>query len=157
MEAQLGAELNSIDVLRAEIAREENILSKKSRRLGELRKNAKAAENQRKRQRRASHPVLRELEKQGTGKGADTAVNGRDLACVKVSDETNNNGLYDVSERDMALYRYLQEVWVVKLTARADGTGRGHAGGDWPAAAACRGHAAKRRPGGRPEGGCCAK
>lgn len=151
MEAQLGAELSSINLLRAEVAREEHILRKKTKRLGELRKNAKAAENQRKRQRRASHPVLRELENQGTGREMQDAAGVGDMAYVKMSDDATNEGLCNVSDTVRGVLRNS----VAWLTARADGTGRGHAGSGRPAAEACRGDATECRPGWRAERGCC--
>jgi kinetochore protein Fta7 len=50
LEIQLATTTNSVDLLRAEIKREESELAREVSQLGELEKNAKAAKAERKRQ-----------------------------------------------------------------------------------------------------------
>lgn len=50
LEIQLTTATHSVDLLRAEIKREENELAREVSQLGELEKNAKAAKTERKRQ-----------------------------------------------------------------------------------------------------------
>ncbi|KKZ61307.1 hypothetical protein EMCG_04024 [[Emmonsia] crescens] len=65
LELQLAAVINSADLLRAEISREEAQFAKERAQLEELEKNAKAAQAERKRQTKNAHPVIRRLERSG--------------------------------------------------------------------------------------------
>ncbi|EEH11557.1 conserved hypothetical protein [Histoplasma capsulatum G186AR] len=74
LELQLAAVVNSADLLRAEIAREEAQLAKDKAQLEELEKNARAAQTERKRQTRNAHPVIRHLERLGQQSDGSTSL-----------------------------------------------------------------------------------
>ncbi|KAE8352677.1 CENP-Q, a CENPA-CAD centromere complex subunit-domain-containing protein [Aspergillus coremiiformis] len=61
LEANLATVTDSIDLLNAEIEKEEAFLANETKQLQELEKNAKRAEIERKRQLKNEHPVLRQL------------------------------------------------------------------------------------------------
>ncbi|OQD75391.1 hypothetical protein PENDEC_c007G04163 [Penicillium decumbens] len=61
LEANLATMKDSIDLLKAEIAKEEALLADEKKSLQEMEKNAKRAEAERKRQTKNEHPVLRQL------------------------------------------------------------------------------------------------
>ncbi|KAL2001087.1 hypothetical protein VTN02DRAFT_2254 [Thermoascus thermophilus] len=62
LQAQLAMVTNSVDLLKAEVEREEALLAKETKQLEELEKNAQRAEAERKRQMKNEHPVLRQLD-----------------------------------------------------------------------------------------------
>ncbi|KAJ6108672.1 hypothetical protein N7523_009995 [Penicillium sp. IBT 18751x] len=62
LEANLATMRDSIDLLKAEIAKEEALLADEKKSLHEMDKNAKRAEAERKRQTKNEHPVLRQLD-----------------------------------------------------------------------------------------------
>ncbi|KAJ5133258.1 hypothetical protein N7476_003510 [Penicillium atrosanguineum] len=62
LEANLATMKDSIDLLKAEIAKEEALLAEEKKSLQEMDKNAKRAEAERKRQTKNEHPVLRQLD-----------------------------------------------------------------------------------------------
>lgn len=62
LEANLATMKDSIDLLKAEIAKEEALLADEKKSLQEMDKNAKKAEAERKRQLKNEHPVLRLLD-----------------------------------------------------------------------------------------------
>ncbi|KAJ5780159.1 CENP-A-nucleosome distal centromere subunit CENP-Q [Penicillium paradoxum] len=62
LEAHLATMNDSVDLLKAEIAKEEALLAKETKSLQEMDKNAKRAEAERKRQTKNEHPVLRQLD-----------------------------------------------------------------------------------------------
>ncbi|KAJ5081880.1 CENP-A-nucleosome distal centromere subunit CENP-Q [Penicillium alfredii] len=62
LEGNLATMKDSIGLLRAEIAKEEALLSSETKSLQEMDKNAKRAEAERKRQAKHEHPVLRQLD-----------------------------------------------------------------------------------------------
>ncbi|OJJ47127.1 hypothetical protein ASPZODRAFT_132074 [Penicilliopsis zonata CBS 506.65] len=61
LEDHLGTVTDSIDLLKAQIAKEEALLARENKQLEELRKNAKAAETERKRQLKNEHPIIQQL------------------------------------------------------------------------------------------------
>ncbi|KAJ5881488.1 CENP-A-nucleosome distal centromere subunit CENP-Q [Penicillium soppii] len=62
LEANLATMNDSVDLLKAEIAKEEALLASDKKALLEMDKNAKRAEVERKRQTKNEHPVLRQLD-----------------------------------------------------------------------------------------------
>ncbi|CAI7622015.1 unnamed protein product [Penicillium bialowiezense] len=62
LEANLATMNDSVDLLKAEIAKEEALLASETKSLQEMDKNAKRAESERKRQTKNEHPVLRQLD-----------------------------------------------------------------------------------------------
>ncbi|CRL26235.1 unnamed protein product [Penicillium camemberti] len=62
LEAHLATMNDSVDLLKAEIAKEEALLAGETKSLQEMDKNAKRAEAERKRQTKNEHPVLRQLD-----------------------------------------------------------------------------------------------
>ncbi|KAJ5666372.1 CENP-A-nucleosome distal centromere subunit CENP-Q [Penicillium maclennaniae] len=62
LEVNLATMKDSIDLLKAEIAKEEALLADEKKSLQEMDKNAKRAEAERKRQTKNEHPVLRQLD-----------------------------------------------------------------------------------------------
>ncbi|KAJ5666700.1 CENP-A-nucleosome distal centromere subunit CENP-Q [Penicillium macrosclerotiorum] len=62
LEANLATMKDSIDLLKAEVAKEEALLANEKKSLEEMDKNAKKAEAERKRQMKNEHPVLRRLD-----------------------------------------------------------------------------------------------
>ncbi|KAJ5123883.1 CENP-A-nucleosome distal centromere subunit CENP-Q [Penicillium bovifimosum] len=62
LETHLATMNDSVDLLKAEIAKEEALLAKETKALQEMDKNAKRAEAERKRQTKNEHPVLRRLD-----------------------------------------------------------------------------------------------
>ncbi|KAF9893724.1 hypothetical protein FE257_009894 [Aspergillus nanangensis] len=62
LEAGLATVTDSIDILKAEIEKEEASLAKETKQLHDMEKNKKRAETERKRQFRNEHPVLRKLD-----------------------------------------------------------------------------------------------
>lgn len=71
LEAQLATVTNSVDLLKAEVEKEEALLAKETRQLEELEKNAKRAEAERKRQMKNEHPILRQLDDLSSSHGRD--------------------------------------------------------------------------------------
>ncbi|KAE8378355.1 CENP-Q, a CENPA-CAD centromere complex subunit-domain-containing protein [Aspergillus bertholletiae] len=65
LEASLATVMDSTDLLKAEIEKEEALLAKETKHLQEIEKNAKRAEVERKRQLKNEHPVLRQLSAPG--------------------------------------------------------------------------------------------
>ncbi|KAE8147139.1 CENP-Q, a CENPA-CAD centromere complex subunit-domain-containing protein [Aspergillus avenaceus] len=61
LEANLATMTDSIDLLRAEIEKEELLLAKEKKQLQEIEKNARRVEAEKKRQLKNEHPVLRQL------------------------------------------------------------------------------------------------
>jgi kinetochore protein Fta7 len=61
LEANLATMKDSIDLLKAEIAKEEALLADEKKALREMDKNAKMAEAERKRQTKNEHPILQQL------------------------------------------------------------------------------------------------
>ncbi|KAL4893080.1 CENP-Q, a CENPA-CAD centromere complex subunit-domain-containing protein [Aspergillus ambiguus] len=61
LEMNLATVTDSVDLLKAEIEKEEALLEKETNQLHEMEKNAKRAEAERKRQLKNEHPVLRHL------------------------------------------------------------------------------------------------
>ncbi|KAJ5973057.1 CENP-A-nucleosome distal centromere subunit CENP-Q [Penicillium vulpinum] len=62
LEGHLATMNDSVDLLKAEIAKEEALLARETKALQEMDKNAKRAEAERKRQTKNEHPVLRKLD-----------------------------------------------------------------------------------------------
>ncbi|KAJ6177750.1 hypothetical protein N7519_008211 [Penicillium mononematosum] len=62
LEGHLATMNDSVDLLKAEIAKEEALLAGETKSLQEMDKNAKRAEAERKRQTKNEHPVLRQLD-----------------------------------------------------------------------------------------------
>ncbi|GAQ06537.1 hypothetical protein ALT_3858 [Aspergillus lentulus] len=62
LESSLASMTDSIDLLKAEIEREETLLAKETKQLQEMEKNANRAEAERKRQMKNEHPALRQLD-----------------------------------------------------------------------------------------------
>jgi kinetochore protein Fta7 len=62
LESSLATMTDSIDLLKAEIEREETLLAKETKQLQEMEKNANRAEAERKRQMKNEHPALRQLD-----------------------------------------------------------------------------------------------
>ncbi|GIJ88877.1 hypothetical protein Asppvi_007805 [Aspergillus pseudoviridinutans] len=62
LESSLATMTDSIDLLKAEIEREEALLARESKQLQEMEKNANRAEAERKRQMKNEHPALRQLD-----------------------------------------------------------------------------------------------
>ncbi|KAH8705710.1 CENP-Q, a CENPA-CAD centromere complex subunit-domain-containing protein [Talaromyces proteolyticus] len=62
LDAQLSTATNAIDVLKMEIEREEALLTKETKYVEEMEKNAKKAEVERRRQMKNEHPVLRHID-----------------------------------------------------------------------------------------------
>ncbi|GFF26263.1 kinetochore protein fta7 [Aspergillus udagawae] len=62
LESSLATMTDSIDLLKAEIEREEALLTKETKQLQEMEKNANRAEAERKRQMKNKHPALRQLD-----------------------------------------------------------------------------------------------
>ncbi|BDD60757.1 hypothetical protein MPDQ_004663 [Monascus purpureus] len=62
LKTQLATVTDSIDLLKAEIEREEALLANETRQFQDLEKNAKATETERKRQMKNEHPVLQRLD-----------------------------------------------------------------------------------------------
>ncbi|GAB1191158.1 hypothetical protein APSETT444_000329 [Aspergillus pseudonomiae] len=72
LEASLATVMDSTDLLKAEIEKEEALLAKETKQLQEMEKNAKRAEAERKRQLKNEHPVLRQLSVPGQQSQDDT-------------------------------------------------------------------------------------
>ncbi|CAG8285857.1 unnamed protein product [Penicillium olsonii] len=62
LEANLATMNDSVDLLKAEIAKEEALLASETKALQEMDKNARRAEAERKRQTKNEHPMLRQLD-----------------------------------------------------------------------------------------------
>ncbi|KAI9934924.1 hypothetical protein ASPWEDRAFT_117092 [Aspergillus wentii DTO 134E9] len=62
LETNLATVTDSIDLLKAEVEKEEALLAKEKKQLQEMEKNAKRAETEKKRQMKNEHPVLRKLD-----------------------------------------------------------------------------------------------
>ncbi|OJJ80520.1 uncharacterized protein ASPGLDRAFT_134461 [Aspergillus glaucus CBS 516.65] len=62
LEANLATVTDSMGLLKAEIEKEEALLTKETKQLHDMEKNAKRAETERKRQMKNEHPVLRHLD-----------------------------------------------------------------------------------------------
>ncbi|EAW14084.1 uncharacterized protein ACLA_071170 [Aspergillus clavatus NRRL 1] len=82
LESSLATVTDSIDLLKAEIEREEALLASETKQLQEMEKNATRAEAERKRQMKNAHPVLRRLDEaskiQGQGQSAFTISEAKD-------------------------------------------------------------------------------
>jgi len=91
LEIQLTTATNSVDLLRAEIKREESELAREVSQLGELEKNAKAAKTERKRQTKNDHPVLRRLEHYSEGQGYNNVAEMRDNEVALCDIEADSN------------------------------------------------------------------
>ncbi|KAL4992290.1 CENP-Q, a CENPA-CAD centromere complex subunit-domain-containing protein [Aspergillus falconensis] len=83
LEASLSTMNDSIDLLNNEIAKEEALLTRETKQLQEMEKNAKRAEAERKRLTKNEHPVLRQL--QGGREKQTEATSGFDLSRAKDS------------------------------------------------------------------------
>ncbi|RHZ64466.1 uncharacterized protein CDV56_109167 [Aspergillus thermomutatus] len=62
LESSLATMTDSVDLLKAEIEREEALLAKETKQLQEMEKNANRVEAERKRQMKNEHPALRQLD-----------------------------------------------------------------------------------------------
>ncbi|CAG8001834.1 unnamed protein product [Penicillium nalgiovense] len=82
LESHLATMNDSVDLLKAEIAKEEALLAGETKSLQEMDKNAKRAEAERKRQTKNEHPVLRQLDAlpptEGSGSSEFTLLGAKD-------------------------------------------------------------------------------
>ncbi|CAG8897023.1 unnamed protein product [Penicillium egyptiacum] len=82
LEGHLATMHDSVDLLKAEIAKEEALLAGETKSLQEMEKNAKRAEAERKRQTKNEHPVLRQLDAlpqtEGSGSSEFTLLGAKD-------------------------------------------------------------------------------
>ncbi|KAJ5053097.1 hypothetical protein EN45_048740 [Penicillium chrysogenum] len=82
LEGHLATVNDSVDLLKAEIAKEEALLAGETKSLQEMDKNAKRAEAERKRQTKNEHPVLRQLDAlprtEGSGSSEFTLLGAKD-------------------------------------------------------------------------------
>ncbi|KAI9751607.1 MAG: Cytochrome c oxidase assembly protein cox11, mitochondrial [Chaenotheca gracillima] len=76
LEAQLTPATHSIDLFRSEIAREKRRLEEDRTRLETLKKDARAEEGLRKRQKKSVHPILRASSSVSKGEDRDIVVSG---------------------------------------------------------------------------------
>ncbi|KAJ9245390.1 CENP-Q, a CENPA-CAD centromere complex subunit-domain-containing protein [Paecilomyces variotii] len=99
LEAHLATVNSSIDLLQAEIDKEEALLAKETKQLEEMEKNAKAAESERKRQMKNEHPVLRQLDNipngndEGWSNFVIPEIKGREVALCDLQPDSEVAGL----------------------------------------------------------------
>ncbi|PYI08555.1 hypothetical protein BO78DRAFT_74723 [Aspergillus sclerotiicarbonarius CBS 121057] len=129
LEASMATMTDSIDLLKAEVEKEEALLEREKKQLQEMEKNAKRAEAERKRQSKNEHPVLRQFSnvpnKQDQKQVEFTLAGGKEP--LPMFDELENDP--DVSNILKQLNGHLKSMRnnTAPLTGLTDAIARSHA------------------------------